>query len=133
MSRALFLLLLSLFPVLAELYKDDVLVLSDATFKEAIAMHEYLFLKIYMPGCRHCHELDPNWKQAARELKAKGSVVVMAEIDGSSNTRTALAQEIRGYPTLDFFHNAEYTRYRGAREAQALIYYVLNQTQEVLP
>jgi hypothetical protein len=77
--------------------------------------------------------LDPNWKEAARELKAKGSVVVMAEIDGSSNTRTAIAQAIRGYPTLDFFHNAEFTRYRGARVSQALIDYVLNQTQEVLP
>lgn len=133
MSNALFLPLLFLLPVLAEMYKDDVLVLSDATFKEAIKTHEYLFLKIYMPGCRHCQELDPNWKEAARELKAKGSIVVMAEIDGSSNTRTAIAQAIRGYPTLDFFHNAEFTRYRGARISQALIAYVLNQTQEVLP
>lgn len=131
MSKA-FLTLFLLLPALGELYNGSVLVLSDSTFKEAIAVHEYLFLKIYMPSCPHCKSLEPEWKEAAMRLKELGSKVVLAEIDGSNNIQTSLAQKIRGYPTLDFFHLSQSARYTGTRNSQALIYYALNQTQEQL-
>jgi len=132
MSTA-FLTLLVLLPALAERYNGSVLVLTDTTFKDAVVEHEYLFVKIYAPWCPHCKRLEPEWKEAAERLEELGSMVVMAEIDGSSNIQTSLSQQIRGYPTLDFFYMSHSVRYAGARNSQALINYALNQTQESFP
>ena len=47
----------------------SVIELSAATVKQAMQAHKFLLVEFYAPWCGHCKTLEPEYQQAAKELK----------------------------------------------------------------
>jgi thiol-disulfide isomerase/thioredoxin len=46
-----------------------VIELSASTVKQAMQAHKFLLVEFYAPWCGHCKTLEPEYKQAAKELQ----------------------------------------------------------------
>jgi thiol-disulfide isomerase/thioredoxin len=46
-----------------------VVALSAGTLKQAINVHKFLLVEFMAPWCGHCQSLEPEYQQAAQELK----------------------------------------------------------------
>ena len=79
--------LLGLIPCV--LGKGDVLVITDDTYENALAEHQFLFVKFYAPWCGHSRRLGTHWIRIAKKLALDGSPVQMAEIDGTVEVNAA--------------------------------------------
>ena len=67
----------------AEYEKEDgVLVLGDSDFADAVKDHDYLLAEFYAPWCGHCKALEPEWNQAATQMKGK---VKFGKVDATEN------------------------------------------------
>ena len=98
---------------------DEVVVLTDATFNEAIK-DGYWFVKFYAPWCGHCKRLAPTWDELAAKGATEGYRV--AKVDCTTETKTCQEFGIRGYPTLHMFGNGAKIgdRFGGQRTLEAL-------------
>ena len=56
--------------VLSEITEEeDVWVLSDENFQEALDLQPDLLVEFYAPWCGHCKKLAPEYSKAAKKLK----------------------------------------------------------------
>lgn len=77
-----------------------------------------VFVKFYAPWCGHCKKLAPIWEDLANEL-ANVPNLIIADFDATANEVEDI--EIRGYPTLKFFHKGSKNApvdYDGGRELE---------------
>ena len=108
---------------------SDVLTITDATYDEAMANNEFLFVKFYAPWCGHCKRLAPDWEKAATALKEKGSKARIADVDCTVEKTSASKNSVQGYPTLKLFKNGvEVEKYSGKRTMEDIVDYVLEKT-----
>ena len=54
--------------------EEDVLVLTDSNFKEAVGKFEFMLVEFYAPWCGHCKVLSPVLDSAATHLAGKLSI-----------------------------------------------------------
>ena len=87
--------------------RDDVLILTDANYANALANSELLFIKFYAPWSGHCKRLAPEWVKAATTLKDKGSSIALAKTDCTVEKDFCEKYRVSGYPTLKFFAYGE--------------------------
>lgn len=123
-SASTFLLLAVLFAASAS---AKVLNLTDETFDSTVADKEKtFFIKFYAPWCGHCKRLAPTWEELSEEL-ANDSKIVIAHVDCTAAKDTCTKAEIRGYPTLEVFHNGKrLDKYQGGRDIGSLKTYIIN-------
>jgi protein disulfide-isomerase A6 len=102
----------------------DVIVLTDANFDQTIyGSKDIWMVEFYAPWCGHCKALEPEWNQAAADMKGK---VKFAKVDATENTDLARKFGVQGYPTIKYFDYGEKSSprdakpYEGAREAAGL-------------
>ena len=74
------------------------------------------------PRCGHCVRLAPTWDELAGELTGKVNV---AKLDATANRDVAKRFGVSGYPTLLFFSQGKYYRYKGKRDLEALSEFAL--------
>ncbi|EGD73898.1 molecular chaperone DnaJ [Salpingoeca rosetta] len=82
------------------------------------------FVNFYSPGCSHCRDLAPTWKQFAHVLR---DAVGVGAINCEEFWNTCQQLHIRAFPTLLLFHKGDgsYTPYRGrARDIESLTAFV---------
>jgi protein disulfide-isomerase A6 len=63
--------------------KDEVVVLDDTNFNALVMNSKNIWMiEFYAPWCGHCKNLEPEWKQAASNLKGQ---VKLAKVDATEN------------------------------------------------
>eukprot|EP00043_Microstomoeca_roanoka_P009294 m.88546 g.88546 ORF g.88546 m.88546 type:complete len:835 (+) comp14543_c0_seq4:3-2507(+) len=89
------------------LYDDDEYV---ETFTQsdfwtlAVESEEVWFVNFYSPGCSHCRELAPTWKQFAHAMR---DVVGIGAVNCAENWHLCRRVGIEVYPTLLVFPNSD--------------------------
>lgn len=99
-------------------------VLTDSNFDSTISESKDIwFVEFYAPWCGHCKALEPEWNQAASDMKGK---VKFAKVDATENEKLAQRFGVSGYPTIKYFNYGTEKRdrdaqvYQGARDATSL-------------
>ncbi|GAA93388.1 hypothetical protein E5Q_00028 [Mixia osmundae IAM 14324] len=73
-----------------------------------------IFIKFFAPWCSHCKKLAPAWKDLAALLKERVHVAEF-DCDVAEHREACRKADIRGFPTLTFFHQGESIEYKGSR------------------
>jgi len=83
----------------------DVVILTDSNFDKLVMESEEPFLiEFYAPWCGHCQRLEPEWNEAAAQLKEKtGGKVKVAKVDCTENQGLAQRFGVQGFPTIKMF------------------------------
>ena len=81
------------------LYDDDpqIETLSDGAFFELDASDKHVMVKFYSPGCSHCDDLAPAWRDIGSRLMG---IVTVAAVNCHHNWGLCHRLGIRGYPTV---------------------------------
>jgi protein disulfide-isomerase A1 len=108
--------------------ENEVAVLNDNNFDEVIKTNDFVMVEFYAPWCGHCKALAPEWDLAAAALKNES--VIVAKIDTSNKRCEGITKRymISGFPTIYFFKYQNKMEYTGAREADAIISWVMKHT-----
>uniref|UniRef100_A0A0P4W9K9 Protein disulfide-isomerase n=1 Tax=Scylla olivacea TaxID=85551 RepID=A0A0P4W9K9_SCYOL len=106
---------------------SEVVVLSAANFSEVLESKEVVLVDFYMPGCRHCEALEPDFEGAARDLKEEG--VTLAKVNGQVEKDLFKEYDIRGYPTLIVFRKGRQFEYKGRRDQEGIVEYMKDQVK----
>jgi len=111
----------------------DVVVLEDSNFEDVILKSKDMWLvEFYAPWCGHCKKLEPEWNQAASELKGK---IKLAKLDATVHQRVANKFGIRGYPTIKIFppgakSDKSVEDYEGPREASGIVSFAIDKLEK---
>jgi protein disulfide-isomerase A1 len=106
--------------------ENDVLVLTDDNFDEAINEHSGLLVEFYAPWCGHCKNLQPAYDAAAKELAGKG--LPLAKIDADAHKAAAGKYGVRGFPTIKYFASGKPVDYSGGRSQEDIVNYVVKKS-----
>jgi protein disulfide-isomerase A1 len=104
--------------------EENVLVLTNSNFDEAVKVHRYLLVEFYAPWCGHCKSLAPEWAKAAGSLNAEGSEIRLGKVDATVQTELGERFKVRGYPTIKFFLDGTPVEYAGGRSADEIVGWV---------
>ncbi|CAF1577536.1 unnamed protein product, partial [Didymodactylos carnosus] len=97
--------------------EDNVLVLTNDTFDEALEKHKHILVEFYAPWCGHCKQLAPAYAAAATQLKDSDSDIKLAKVDATVEQDLGQKYGIKGYPTIKFFSDSNVIEYNGGRTA----------------
>jgi thioredoxin domain-containing protein 5 len=78
-------------------------------------------VEFYAPWCGHCKKLHPVWEELATDLKG---VVNVAKVDVTAHPSLGSRFDIKGFPTVKFFHHGEVFDYSGSRKKEAFAEFV---------
>jgi protein disulfide-isomerase A1 len=76
--------------------EDDVLVLHESDFAEALEHFDFLLVEFYAPWCGHCKKLVPEYAATATNMKATGKSVGVAKVDATVEKSVADQFDIKG-------------------------------------
>ena len=107
-------------------------VLSYDNYYRFLERHPLILMEFYAPWCKHCQELAPHYREAAKQLHAMDlpTPVVLAKYnDGDEYNRRLRAgspemYNYSAYPALLVFQDGEHEFYRGGREPEDIVFYM---------
>jgi protein disulfide-isomerase A1 len=101
--------------------EENVLVLSESNFDQAIDFYNPLIVEFYAPWCQHCQKLAPEYSKAAFVLKNDKPSIYLAKVDATEERSLANKYLISSYPTIKLFRGNEHSNYEGDRTEGALV------------
>jgi len=105
--------------------KDEgVYVLTEKNYDDAVKEFKYMLVYFYAPWCGHCKAFGPEFVKGGQLLKEKDSEIVFAKVDGTEQEELRSKMKIEGYPTLYFYREGEYIKYKGGRMAREMVEWV---------
>jgi len=113
----------------------EVIELNDSNFDKYInkgtAEQLPVIIDVYATWCVHCKQLEPVWRELARELQSE---VYVGKIDGVKER--ALANRLsanKGFPTIILLHQNKMRFYSGERSVEKLTHFCRKGWREVKP
>merc|ERR1711937_658750 len=84
----------------------DVVILTDQNFDDLVINSEDPYIvEFYAPWCGHCQRLEPEWNEAASELKAKtNGKVKLGKVDCTVEQGLQQRFGVQGFPTIKVFN-----------------------------
>lgn len=111
--------------------EDDVLVLDQNNFEEALDTYPDILVEFYAPWCGHCKKLAPEYAKAAAALKARNPPIRIAKVDATVSPDLASKYGVKGYPTLKYFVEKNPTEYTGGRVEADIVSWILKKSGPV--
>ncbi|KAM3207782.1 hypothetical protein ACQJBY_062825 [Aegilops geniculata] len=105
-----------------------VLVLDNDNAARAVQDHPELLLLGYAPWCERSAKLMPRFAEAAAALRAMGSAVAFAKLDGERFPKAASAVGVNGFPSVLLFVNGTEHAYTGLHTKDAIVTWVRKKT-----
>lgn len=103
---------------------NDVLILTESTFEEALKSNKKILIMFYAPWCGHCTNMKPAFAEAAQALKKSGGGI-LAAVDCTVNMKIQEKYKINGFPTIKYFENGEFKKdFDGKRTTESIIAFV---------
>lgn len=100
-------------------FDEEVIILTDSTYENAIDFYDNLMIYFYAPWCKHCQAFEPEYQKAAAVLKKEN--IYLAKIDSSTDKKAAQKYKVNGYPTVLFFLKGEPIEFTGGRTKREVI------------
>ena len=105
---------------------NDVMVLTDDTFDEALKKYDNLMVLFYAPWCGHCKKFHPEYAKAAVTLKKEN--LILAKLDATVNKKMAEKYKIQGFPTTKLFIKGDAIEYNGGRTEKDVVNWMRKKT-----
>ena len=99
-------------------FEEDVIILTDSTYENAIDFYDNLMIYFYVPWCRHCQAFEPEYQKAAAVLKKEN--IYLAKIDSSTDKKAAQKYKVSGYPTILFFLKGDPIEFTGRTQREVI-------------
>ena len=81
--------------------RDEVIVLDQSNFESMVMGSKDIWIvEFYAPWCGHCKALEPEYKEAAANLKGQ---VKLGKVDATVEQMLGQRFGVQGYPTLVAF------------------------------
>ncbi|KAM4024477.1 dnaJ homolog subfamily C member 10 [Anomaloglossus baeobatrachus] len=84
------------------IYDDDpeIFTLDKGEFDGAVNTGEVWFINFYSPGCSHCHDLAPTWREFAKEMDG---LIRIGAVNCRDERNLCRSRGINSYPSLYIF------------------------------
>eukprot|EP00051_Salpingoeca_urceolata_P018424 m.258373 g.258373 ORF g.258373 m.258373 type:complete len:823 (+) comp19190_c0_seq1:1143-3611(+) len=114
------------------LYDEDVQIETFASmdfFGRVLQSDEVWFVNFYSPGCSHCHDLAPDWRELGLVLRG---VIGVGAVNCQDAWGICNEMGIQAFPTLMMFSKpGTWKRYQGRRQLDQLVAWAMSQFPRV--
>ncbi|XP_074071658.1 dnaJ homolog subfamily C member 10 [Macrotis lagotis] len=107
------------------IYDDDpeIITLDRREFDAAVNSGELWFINFYSPGCSHCHDLAPTWREFAKEMDG---LFRIGAVNCGDDRMLCRMKGINSYPSLYIFKSeANPVKYFGERSKDHLVNFAM--------
>jgi protein disulfide-isomerase-like protein len=110
-------------PLLLALVAIIAVAIAAKYLKEGFDASEKNLVLYFAPWCGHCKTLKPEWEKLS---KAGIKGVTISEVNADDEKEKAKEAGVDGFPTIILYNKGEQKVYSGARTAEAISKWALN-------
>uniref|UniRef100_A0A8C5URS2 DnaJ homolog subfamily C member 10 n=1 Tax=Microcebus murinus TaxID=30608 RepID=A0A8C5URS2_MICMU len=114
------------------IYDDDpeIITLERREFDAAINSGELWFVNFYSPGCSHCHDLAPTWRDFAKEVDG---LLRIGAVNCGDDRMLCRMKGVNSYPSLFIFRSGMATvKYHGDRSKESLVSFAMQHVKSTV-
>ncbi|XP_073927328.1 dnaJ homolog subfamily C member 10 isoform X3 [Castor canadensis] len=114
------------------IYDDDpeIITLERREFDAAVNSGELWFVNFYSPGCSHCHDLAPTWRDFAKEVDG---LLRIGAVNCGDDRMLCRMKGVNSYPSLFIFRSGmAAVKYYGDRSKESLVNFAMQHVRSTV-
>ncbi|XP_015099864.2 dnaJ homolog subfamily C member 10 [Vicugna pacos] len=114
------------------IYDDDpeIITLDRREFDAAVNSGELWFVNFYSPGCSHCHDLAPTWRDFAKEVDG---LLRIGAVNCGDDRMLCRMKGVNSYPSLFIFRaGMAAVKYHGDRSKESLVNFAMQHVRSTV-
>uniref|UniRef100_A0A8C8Y8J7 DnaJ homolog subfamily C member 10 n=1 Tax=Panthera leo TaxID=9689 RepID=A0A8C8Y8J7_PANLE len=114
------------------IYDDDpeIITLDRREFDAAVNSGELWFVNFYSPGCSHCHDLAPTWRDFAKEVDG---LLRIGAVNCGDDRMLCRMKGVNSYPSLFMFRSGmAAVKYHGDRSKESLVNFAMQHVRSTV-